>query len=207
MKMHARLVTLFWLTAVAIGCASSPADESEETQILALMAIEPGWTVADVGAGDGDFSVLLAAEVGLLGKVIATEVEQDMVDDLLERAESENLPQLQAVLGDQARTGLAAGCCQAVLLRKVYHHFTDPAAMGNDLWRALEPGGHLLVLDFDPDPTERALDGVPDRGGHGVSAKEVIKDLEGIGFEFVSHHTPWDDKDDHYGVLMRRPIR
>ena len=194
-----------WLTTLMAGCSATIADQSEEARILELLKLDPGSTVADVGAGDGDFAVLLAGEVGLLGQVLATEVDQDLIDDLTDLAESSELPQIRPVLGDQERTGLDADCCSAILLRRVYHHFADPSTMGADLWRALEPGGHLLVIDFEPQDDETPPEGVPDRGGHGVLAEEVIKDLAGLGFETVTHETPWDGVDHYYAVLFRKP--
>lgn len=199
------LSTAFWLTTLLVGCTATVADQSEEARILELLKLDSGSTVADVGAGDGDFSVLLAGEVGLLGRVLATEVDQDLIDDLSERAESSELPQIQPVLGDQERTGLEADCCSAILLRRVYHHFADPQTMGADLWRALERGGRLLVIDFEPQDDETPPEGVPDRGGHGVLAKELIQDLTGLGFETVTHETPWDGVDHYYAVLFRKP--
>ena len=209
MKHYLGLALLIGSITAASSCAlSSEVSESkapEEDRILELLQLKPGASVADVGAGDGDYSVLLAREVGVLGRVLATEVEEDHYEDLITRAKDEQLPQLEAVLGDQESIGLPPACCDAILLRKVYHHFEDPSAMGADLWRSLNPSGVLLVIDFKPDKDQGAVVGAPDRGGHGILAEELIEDLEKIGFEVDRREDQWGDEEDEYLVLFRKP--
>lgn len=196
---------LLLLSLPLFACGAVAAEEDEESRILELMKIQPGWTVADVGTGDGDFAVLLADAVGPMGQVLATEVDEDLVDDLNERLDDLQLTQVQAILGDQEHIGLPLECCRAILLRRVYHHFQDPEAMGRELWRSVKPGGTLLVIDFEPQEDDTPPVGVPDRGGHGVLAKEVSSDLQALGFEEIRHEPGWDGKGHYFALLFRRP--
>lgn len=81
-------------------------------------------------------------------------------------------------------TGLPAGCCDAILLRGVYHHLTEPTAALVSLRRALRPGGRLLVIDFAPVwwLAPWTPKGIPkDRGGHGNRPETVLREAEAVG--------------------------
>src|SRR5262245_21626048 len=120
-------------------------------------------------------------------------------------APSAGLRSASTVRGDQEGSGLPAGCCDAILLRLVYHHFTDPAAMRKSLWSALRPGGRIAVVEVPPQKGWRHLEGVPERGGHGIAATELIGDMRSSGFEVVTHHAVWPAENDAYCVVFRRP--
>ena len=190
------LVTASWVTSRAA------ADETE--QIADALRLAPGMRVADVGAGDGEWSVELARRVGESGHVFATEVDEDDLEQTRDRLEQTGLGNSTVILGDQNDTGLPAGCCDAILLRLVYHHFTDPAPMRASLRRALKPGGLLAVIDILPQSHWRELEGVPDRGGHGIDPEELLAEMTGDGFEEVERYDDWGEEEDHYCIVFRR---
>ena len=198
--LAATLAPLALLAACATGRAS--ADEAE--QIADVLRLEAGMKVADVGAGDGEWSVELAERVGATGHVYATEVDEDDLEDVRERLEDTGLDNATAILGDQNDTGLPADCCDAVLLRLVYHHFTDPAPMRASLRQALKPGGLIAVIDILPQKHWRELEGVKDRGGHGIGPEELLSDMTGDGFELVARYDDWGDDEDHFCIVFRR---
>lgn len=194
------------LLALSLSATASYAGVAEEKDGIAeALALRPGMIAADVGAGDGRFSVAMAERVGPKGRVLATEVDPKEIEKIRERARDESASNLEAILGDQDATGLPAACCDAMLLRLVYHHFTDPAAMRRSLWSALRPGARIAVIDVPPKKDWRKLDGVPERGGHGIDAKELIADMTGAGFELVAQHASWPAEGDAYCVVFRRP--
>jgi len=169
-----------------------------------LLGLRPGATVADVGAGDGRYSVDLARAVSPGGRVFATEIEQGKLDAIARRATADGLTNVATVLGDQDATGLGEACCDAILLRLVYHHFAQPALMRASLRAALKSEGLLLVVDTEPQRYWRKLEGVPDRGGHGIRADDLIAELTAGGFDVVSRHDDWPGPEDAYAVLFRR---
>lgn len=180
-------------------------DRPEARRIIELLALEGGEAVADVGSGDGEWTVALARAVGPEGIVWANGIHRDGLDEVEELVEEHGLEQVQTALGGQQSTGLPDDCCSAMLLRLVYHHFTHPAVMRRVLDRALRPGARLLVIDIRPQSDWRELEGVPDRGGHGITPEELISDLEGDGFEVVSRHEEWYGDEDRFAVLFRAP--
>jgi SAM-dependent methyltransferase len=199
----AGLAVLAWCLA---GCASA-ASSTEVKRIAAALGLQPGMSVADVGAGDGEFAVELAHLVGANGRVIATEVEEGKVRDLREMAEDESLSNLTAVLGDQEGTGLDAGCCDAVLLRLVYHHFQAPATMRADLRAALRPDGRIVVIDIVPQESWPVLPDVPERGGHGIPPAQLLEEMTGDGFELVARFDEWNgDAERFCMVFLRRQV-
>ena len=135
----------------------------------------------------------------------ATEVDSADIDKIASRAESEGLGNVRTVVGTQQDTGLPLGCCDAILLRMVYHHFTDTDAMRRGLWNALKAGGRIVVIDVKPQKEWRHLDGVKERGGHGIAMSELVADMTRSGFEVVSRKYDWPAEEDAYLVVFRRP--
>jgi SAM-dependent methyltransferase len=205
-----RPCTLLPLTAcLALAPAllrAAPSDDESE-RILSALGLRAGMSAADVGAGDGEFTVALARGVGEAGRVFATEVDPAEIDKIEAKVAAERLANVTVLRGDQQRTGLPDACCDTILLRLVYHHFTDPAAMRRGLWRALRPGGRIAVIDVPPQPGWRKLEGVPERGGHGVPVEELVADMQSEGFEVDAMHDHWPGEGDSYCVVFRRSAR
>ncbi len=198
-----RFATLATLAFTA--CSLSGASPSEIDRIGNLLSLEPGQILADVGAGDGGFAEALADRVGSEGHVYATEVKPDLVESIHKRMLDAGLVQVTAVLGDQNDLGLAPGCCDAILLRLVYHHFEEPETMRSSLWHALKPNGLMAIIDITPQKNWRELPGVPNRGGHGIPTGDLLAEMLGAGFELVTQETDWNGDDDRFAMLFRRP--
>lgn len=120
-------------------------------RVVALMAIKPGMTVADVGAGTGYFAVHLSRAVGASGKVIAEDVEPAMVEWLEARVKRERLENVQPLLGTADDPKLPPGGVDRVLVVDTWHHVEDRAAFSKKLASALAPGGAVFVVDFTVD--------------------------------------------------------
>lgn len=155
------------------------------------LGIRPGMTVAEIGAGEGEWTVETARLVGPSGRVFSTELDPDRLDRIREAVREAGLANVEVVRGAAGSTNLPAGCCDAIFMRTVYHHFTQPHAMTRDLHRALRPGGTIGIVDFEPTGAwqwyfrlrRRLPEGVPaDRGGHGIAAALVEEELRAAGF-------------------------
>ncbi len=192
------------LLALALFVSCTWARAAEVDRIAEALELRPGAVVADVGAGDGEWSEALAERIGASGHLFATEVDSDLMDRIHTRLEAAGLINFTVVEGDQERTGLPEGCCDAALLRMVYHHFERPAPMRADLWRALKPDGLLAIVDIVPQKGWRELDKVPDRGGHGIPIDALVLEMGGSGFELVARHTDWSADEDRYCLVFRK---
>ena len=185
------------------ACGSDRVSAAEVDRIVDVLGIEVGMRVADVGAGDGDWSLALAEQVGETGHVFATEVDEDEIRKIEKRLERSGVSNVSLLLGHQMDTGLPPGCCGAVLLRMVYHHFVDPSAMLDSIGTALQPGGLLGVIDIVPQQHWRRLPEVPDRGGHGIPPDELVDEITSHGFDLVARHDRWNGDVDRYCVVFR----
>ena len=200
-------VALVLIMTAALAAPSgrcAVADEGENDRLVELLELGPGMVAADVGAGEGQWTEVLARAVGPSGWIFATEVEQKLVDDLAARFEKSGHLNVTTVLGDQTTSGLTRECCNAILLRMVYHHFKEPTEMRRSLHEALKPDGLIAVVDIHPQKHWRQLEGVPERGGHGIEPEVLIREMRSEGFRLVSRHDDWNGDADRFCVLFRR---
>lgn len=116
--------------------------------ILAAMNIRPGMSVADVGAGSGFFTLMLAKAVGPEGKVYAVDISQAFLDAIAKRVKAAGLSNVVTVLSDQQDVKLPAQQLDRVYIGDTYHHFEYPVTYSKTIAQALRPQGQLIVVDF-----------------------------------------------------------
>lgn len=116
-------------------------------KIVEALGLKPGSRVADVGAGSGLLTVHLARAVAPNGKVVATDIDQDVLDNFLKpRLVAAGLAELvEPRRVDGELPGLEANAFDAILLAEVDHYLTDPAKWLEDAAKALKPGGRLVI--------------------------------------------------------------
>lgn len=182
--------------------------EAEIPELVKLFGLEPGMTVADVGAGFGAWTVRFAKVVGPTGRVYSTDIGAPQLDALRDYVKKEGLANVTVIEGAVDSTNLPAGCCDAILVRDAYHHFTQPEAMIKSLASGLKPGGRLAIIDFPPRAKSEIPAGVPaNRGGHGVPPEIVQKEV-GTVLTYVETRTPWMTSSEPaslFLVLFRKP--
>jgi ubiquinone/menaquinone biosynthesis C-methylase UbiE len=123
-------------------------------QILDAMALKPGMDVADIGAGSGLISRLIAGKVAPGGTVYAVDISKNMVDYIAQTAREKNISNLKAVLGGPHSPTLAPNSLDGVCIIDAYHHFEYPKDMLAEINMALGPVGMLMLMDF------KGIDGV-----------------------------------------------
>ncbi len=143
-------------------------------RVIEALALSPAMTVADIGAGTGYFSVRLARAVSS-GSVIATDIEEDMVRYMTERATREGIANLHAQLTPPEDPKLAAGSVDRILVVDVWHHLGDRRAYAAKLAAGLRPGGMIAIVDFKLDATR----GPPPK--HRLPADAIAADLAAAG--------------------------
>jgi ubiquinone/menaquinone biosynthesis C-methylase UbiE len=181
--------------------------EAEVPELVKLFELKPGMTIADVGAGFGAWTVRFAKVLGPSGRVFATDLGQAQLTALRDYTTREGLANVTVIEGAVNSTNLPALCCDAILIRDAYHHFTEPAAMIKSVSAALKPGGRLAVIDFPPRANSEVPAGVPaNRGGHGVPP-EVVEREVGAALAHVRTVPNWSPNSQPaalYLVLFRR---
>lgn len=164
--------------------------EIEERPSLAvrLLRLQPGQTVADIGAGTGYYTELLARAVGPSGRVYATDIQPEMIRLLEQRIRKKRLANVQAVLSTETDPRLPPESLDLALLVDVYHEFAHPQQMLRRLRESLKPGARLVLIEFrKEDPS------VPIREEHKMSIAEARAEVEPEGFVFdrVLNDLPW----------------
>ena len=176
-------------------------DQAMADEILEMLAIKPGATVAEIGAGDGAMAVRVAKKLGRGGRVFATEIDPALMEQIRVRAREADLDNVTVVAARRTDSGLPADCCDAAYMIGVYHHITNPVQTDASIFRALKPGARLLINDFPPTIWLALfkVKGVPaNRGGHGVPDDIVINEITAAGFHEMKETRPW-----HPGFLIR----
>jgi ubiquinone/menaquinone biosynthesis C-methylase UbiE len=187
------------VTVFGVRTRGNAADEIK--RLAALMEWKPGTVAADIGAGDGRFTFAAVEHVGATGKVYATEIDAKKLEELRAEVARRKLQNVAVVESKEADTNLPTACCDAVFLRRVYHHLTRPAEFDANLVRSLKPGGRLAIIDFPPRSGLDPVEGVPaNRGGHGIPQKIVIEELTAAGLQVEKVVDDWPNDD--YCVLF-----
>ena len=173
--------------------------ETEVERLARVLDLQPGDTVADVGAGDGWLSIEIGALVGESGQVFATELAADRRDDIRAAVAAAGLDNVTVVEAGERETNLAPECCDAIFLRRVYHHLTDTATMNASLHAALKPGGRLAIIELEFNGLLRPLRGWP----HWADDEQVVAEVTAAG---LTHVETFDwPLGAHYAAVFRKP--
>jgi arsenite methyltransferase len=148
-------------------------------QVMSALNLHPGDTVADIGAGSGYFARRFAKKVAPNGRVLALDIEPEMVSHLNAEAKKDAMPALVAKQVKPDDAGLAPGSTDLIFLCDVYHHIDHRADYDRKLLPALRPDGHVVLIDFRKD---RAVEGGPPYEMR-VAREEAIDQFKQAGFK------------------------
>lgn len=161
-----------WLTR-----ADRDADERPNA-VLDSLRIPVGAAVADVGAGMGYFTWRLAERVGPKGRVIAVEIQPNMLDLIAQDIKKRKLTNVDLVLGGERDPGLPERALDLVLLANAYHEFSEPEAMMAAIHRSLKTNGRAVVLEYRKEDAYTPMEET-----HKMTLKDVRAEIESMGFE------------------------
>jgi ubiquinone/menaquinone biosynthesis C-methylase UbiE len=119
--------------------------------ILSQIGLKPGDTLADIGSGDGYFSIPAAGMVGKSGLVYALDVSAEAMGELKAAASAAGIDNIRTIVGEAEKTILCRDCADVVLMVNVLHDFTDPLTTLKNARLMLKRGGKLADLDWKKD--------------------------------------------------------
>jgi ubiquinone/menaquinone biosynthesis C-methylase UbiE len=181
----------------AIGWLERDEREREEAPSRAIDALDlpPAAVIADIGAGSGYYSFRISPKVPL-GKVMAVDIQPEMLDFLKRRSAELGITNVVPHLGKVEDLALPPASLDAALLVDAYHEFSHPAEMLASLFRSLKPGGRVFLLEFRAEDPR-----VPIKELHKMTEAQARLEFESVGFRFVSNRRqlPWQ----HFMVFER----
>ncbi|HEY0446855.1 MAG TPA: methyltransferase domain-containing protein [Allosphingosinicella sp.] len=142
--------------------------------VVKLAEIAPGMTIADIGAGEGYYTVRLAPLVGKEGRVLAQDIVPETRDALARRVNRENLDNVAVKLGEANDPKLPAQSFDRILLIHMYHEIERPSEFLWNLRPSLKPDGRVVVVDADR-PT----------GRHGTPPRLLVCEFSSVGYELT----------------------
>ena len=173
---------------------------AQREKIVAACKVKPGMVVADVGAGTGLFTRLLAKEVGPTGQVYAVDIAPKFLEHIRASCRDAGVRNVTPVLCGPDSTDLPPDSVDLVFVCDTYHHFEFPQRTLASLHRAIRPGGRLVVVDFVRIPG-KSSDWVL---GHVRAGQEVVeREIAAAGFEKVGEVK--DLLKENYIVVFTRP--
>lgn len=149
-------------------------ERGEAQAIMDLANITTGMTVADIGAGEGYYTVQLGTRVGEGGRVLAQDIDREALERLGRRVERERLENISIKLGDEDDPRLPTDSFDRIFLVHVYSEVTEPYAFVWRMWPALAHGGQVIVVEYDR----------PTHAG-GIPPKLLFCEMEAVGYKLV----------------------
>lgn len=183
----------------AIRWLERPDREEEERPSLVMenLELDPDDVVADIGAGSGYFTFLMAPLVPD-GKVLAVDIQPEMLKFIEGKKKLEKAPNVETVLGTIEDVNLPDDSVDLVILVDAYHEFSHPREMAESIVEGLRPGGRLVFLEYrGEDPS------VPIKPLHKMTVQQVQREMDVVGLEFVEVR---DFLPIQHFIVFRKPV-
>jgi len=207
MMLSVAVVVLAGAAGDAAVIQSSTDRRARETQreeqqrvadVFKALGVAPGAVVADVGAGQGFYTVRLAKAVGDTGKVYAVDVSASALQSLRDRVADEKLGNVDVIEGAVDDPRLPTGSLDAVLIVNAYHEMTEHQKMLSHIRAALKPGGRLVILE-PISPSLRDRERAEQTRQHEIAPSIVQQEAKSAGFAVVDLVDPFSNHHGHSG--------
>ena len=154
--------------------------EENPEVLVDQLSLKPGEIVADIGAGTGYFSRRLARKVGAGGKVLAEDIQPEMLIQLTNRMAAIGITNVVPILGNTTNPHLPAASVDLLLMVDVYHEFDFPAEMMDAVCRSMKPGGRVVFVEYrSEDPA------VPIKPLHKMTEIQVKREMSVLPLDWV----------------------
>jgi ubiquinone/menaquinone biosynthesis C-methylase UbiE len=150
--------------------------EEHPAQVLDSLDLHLGEVVADLGAGSGYFTFRMAPKVGRTGKVLAVEIQEEMLNTLRTRAVTQKAINVEVVQGSEIDPHLPKSGVDLVLVVDVYHELAYPFEVMTKVREALKPRGRVVFVEYRKEDAA-----VPIKEVHKMSVKQLEKEMNAVG--------------------------
>ena len=164
-----------------------PEQQQRTSLLLKNMDIQPGDTIADIGAGSG-YHVFKMSALAKQGLVYAVDIQTEMLAEISRKIEAKGISNVQPVKGDEKRVNLPDNSVDKVLLVDVYHEISFPKELIASLYKAMRSDAKLYLIEY------RAEDAtVPIKELHKMSEQQAVKEMKAAGFQLEENigNLPW----------------
>ncbi len=163
-------------------------EEERASESFKQLELTEGMTVCDLGCGNGYWTLPMGRDVGETGRVLAVDIQKEMLRKLRVRAAKAKLKNIEPILGDVDDPNLPKGEIDLLLMVDVYHEFSHPESMLWAIRNSLAPEGVVALLEYrEEDPK------VPIKPLHKMSKRQIMKEYEANGFKLAREYNelPW----------------
>lgn len=163
-------------------------EEERASESFQQLKLTEGMVVCDLGCGNGYWTLPMARDVGAEGRVLAVDIQREMLQKLRERSARIKLNNIEPILGAVNDPRLPKAEVDLVLMVDVYHEFSHPESMLWSIRRSLNPEGVVALLEYrEEDPS------VPIKPLHKMSKSQIMKEYQANGFKLVREYNklPW----------------
>jgi precorrin-6B methylase 2 len=175
-----------------------PGRENEEapSKAIAMMDLKPADVVADIGAGTGYFSFRIAKHVPQ-GKVLAEDIDPQMIRDIRSAVTSNHVANVEPVLGTTSDPHLPPAAVDVVLMVDAYHEFDHPREMMEAIVRSLKPGGRVIDLEYRGEDDQVLI-----KPHHKMTEAQAIKEMAAVG---LVHLKTLHDLPQQHFLIFQKP--
>jgi predicted methyltransferase len=182
-----------WKDVYSISAWQERDQWQRPSEILALLNLQPGSMVADIGSHEGYFTVKLAESVTNSGRVYAVDISKDKLARLKHNVRDRGLSNVVAIHADKDNPRLEANSVDGVLIVDTYHEFNDYSTILLHIYMALKPQGRLVISEPISDE-RKGLTRKEQVGKHELESRFVMDDLVRAGFRILMTQEDFVDR-------------
>src|SRR3989449_702312 len=151
-------------------------DEERPAAVIDALGLRGGEVVADLGAGSGYFTFRIAPKVGKTGRVLAVEIQDEMLETIRRRATAMKVTNVEEVKGSETDPKLPVNGVDIVLMVDVYHELVYPYEVMTKVRKGLKPGGRVVFVEYRKEDPRVAIKEV-----HKMSVEQLEKEMRVVG--------------------------
>lgn len=172
-----------------IGWLERPEREKEEntSRLIKNLKIQPGDTIADIGAGSG-YHVFKMAPLAKEGLIYAVDIQEEMLQAIRKQKKDSDLKNIELIKGSEKGVNLPENSVNKILMVDVYHEFSYPVEMLESMYDALKKNGKIYLIEYRGED-----DSIPIKKLHKMTEAQAIKEFEANGFKLEENisNLPW----------------